>query len=294
MGTASAAPTTPGGEGPSVDVNLNEAQHASLLDAVQRSRAPDPLPSSGPFGFFVELDADSSGMVYQANLNRGQGAAGAAARAARSRIVGLQDSLLARLPALLGNTQVLYRTSAISAGVAVRTDVTNYRALLNLPGVRRVLPIVPKTLENAGVADLIDAPEVWESLGNTGQGIDIAIIDTGIDYTHTDFGGSGSVEEYNAIRENESQPAAPGVFPNAKVVGGFDFAGDDYNADSASPDYSPVPQPDPNPLDCNGHGSHVAGTAAGYGVNADGSTLHGCLRYKSGPEVPSHRARHGP
>jgi hypothetical protein len=33
--------------------------------------------------------------------------------------------------------------------------------------------------------------------------------------------------------------------------------------------------PDPNPLDCNGHGSHVAGTVAGYGVLADGTTYHG-------------------
>ena len=36
-----------------------------------------------------------------------------------------------------------------------------------------------------------------------------------------------------------------------------------------------TPHPDNNPLDCGGHGSHVAGTAAGYGVNADGSTFHG-------------------
>ena len=33
------------------------------------------------------------------------------------------------------------------------------------------------------------------------------------------------------------------------------------------PGYDPVPQPDANPLDCNGHGTHVAGTAAGYGVD---------------------------
>jgi len=33
--------------------------------------------------------------------------------------------------------------------------------------------------------------------------------------------------------------------------------------------------PDPDPLDCNGHGSHVAGTAAGFGVNGDGTTFLG-------------------
>ncbi len=35
------------------------------------------------------------------------------------------------------------------------------------------------------------------------------------------------------------------------------------------------PEPDPNPLDCEGHGTHVAGTAAGYGVDADGKTFTG-------------------
>ena len=33
--------------------------------------------------------------------------------------------------------------------------------------------------------------------------------------------------------------------------------------------------PDPNPLDCNGHGSHVAGTAAGFGVANDGKRFQG-------------------
>jgi subtilisin family serine protease len=39
-----------------------------------------------------------------------------------------------------------------------------------------------------------------------------------------------------------------------------------------------VPKPDPNPLDCDedvGHGSHVAGTAAGFGVLANGNTYSG-------------------
>ena len=37
----------------------------------------------------------------------------------------------------------------------------------------------------------------------------------------------------------------------------------------------PVPVPDPNPLDCEGHGSHVAGTTAGLGVTKAGDTYTG-------------------
>ena len=52
------------------------------------------------------------------------------------------------------------------------------------------------------------------------------------------------------------------------MVGGTDFAGDAYSGGN-------VPVPDVNPMDCNGHGSHVSGTAAGYGVTAAGATFTG-------------------
>ena len=63
-----------------------------------------------------------------------------------------------------------------------------------------------------------------------------------------------------------------GPFPSAKVVGGYDFVGDKYNGNFAE---TSIPVPDPDPMDCNGHGSHVSGTAAGYGVTAAGATYTG-------------------
>ncbi|MGI8529401.1 MAG: S8 family serine peptidase, partial [Geodermatophilaceae bacterium] len=268
VGVATAAPATSGGASPLVDAELSAAQLAALQQAVQQSRVQDQLPSSGRVGFYVELDTASSGRVFQDNLARGEAAATAAARDAKTAIAALQRRLLDALPNIAPNSSELYRTSAVTAGVAVMTDVSNYRALFTLPNVKAVYPIAPKAADNAGVADLINAPEVWEALGNTGQGIDVGIIDTGIDYTHTDFGGSGSVRQYNLLRRVENRPAPAAVFPNEKVVGGFDFVGDEYTGEN-------TPEPDPNPLDCNGHGSHVAGTAAGYGVNDDGSTYTG-------------------
>ncbi len=43
-------------------------------------------------------------------------------------------------------------------------------------------------------------------------------------------------------------------------------------------------------MDCNGHGTHVAGTAAGFGVNADGTTFAGPF----GTSVPFASLRIGP
>ena len=63
----------------------------------------------------------------------------------------------------------------------------------------------------------------------------------------------------------EFGPSAP------RVKGGWDFVGNDYNANNAGS----TPVPDPNPLDCNSHGTHTAGTLAGSGVTSGGSTYTG-------------------
>lgn len=73
--------------------------------------------------------------------------------------------------------------------------------------------------------------------GITGKGLRIAIIDSGVDWTH---------------------PALGGCFgPGCLVEGGWDFVGDDF-----LPGVTPV-QPDADPMDdCAGHGTHVAGIIA--------------------------------
>ncbi|KAF9093093.1 hypothetical protein BGX23_003657 [Mortierella sp. AD031] len=73
---------------------------------------------------------------------------------------------------------------------------------------------------------------VHTELGLTGQGVKVGVIDTGIDYNH---------------------PALGGCFgPGCRVAYGYDFVGDAYDGKNK-------PKPSSNPMDCAGHGSHVAG-----------------------------------
>ena len=158
-------------------------------------------------------------------------------------------------------------------GVHVIVAQKNLPQLASLPGVIALHGVPTFKPVNVNGVPFVGAPQAWGNFGVTGAGVKVAIIDTGIDYTHADFGGPGTVAAFNAAKATSTAPADPSLFGPAapKVKGGFDFVGDDYNANNPNS----VPKPDPNPLDCNGHGSHTAGTAGGFGVLSDGSTFHG-------------------
>jgi subtilisin family serine protease len=161
-------------------------------------------------------------------------------------------------------------------GLKVRIARNRVDALRRIPGVVDVKPVATYTHENFISVQRIQAPFAWAGVaGVHGEGVKIAILDTGIDYTHANFGGPGTVDAFNTAFSSSTLPADPALFgPGApKVKGGTDLVGDNYDAGGTGDALIPVP--DPNPMDCNGHGSHVAGTAAGYGVLADGTTYHG-------------------
>ena len=170
--------------------------------------------------------------------------------------------------------QVLYTTHNTMRGVALYGNVEQIRALANRDDVERISIIEDMAPQNSGTLIDTDTLSVWAkspanpaSTGYTGKGVKIVVLDTGIDYTHADLGGPGTQEAFEKAKASDTIPE--GTYDPKKFLGGYDLVGDDYN--SAKKETS-TPHPDNNPLDCGGHGSHVAGTAAGYGVNADGST----------------------
>ncbi len=110
-------------------------------------------------------------------------------------------------------------------------------AALSADGSLHAYPDMSVHTMDAASIEAIGAPTIWNRTDSssrpiTGIGIVVAVVDTGISYTHPDLGG--------------------GIGPGYKVIGGYDF----YNNDS-------------DPMDDNGHGTHVAGIIA-----ADGG-IHG-------------------
>jgi len=195
----------------------------------------------------------------------------------KAELKGRQDAIKGRIAAEGGD--VLSQLQSAYNGIKVRISRADVAELSTLPNVLAVRAIQQHTPGNATSVPYLGVPGVWEDLGFTGAEVEIAVIDTGIDYTHANFGGPGTVEAFELADANDTalgDAGDAGIFGpggSSKVEGGRDFVGDDY--DASGDDGSPVPEPDDDPLDCNGHGSHVAGSAAGFGVLADGTTYGG-------------------
>ncbi|MQA96402.1 MAG: S8 family serine peptidase [Streptosporangiales bacterium] len=210
-----------------------------------------------------------------------------AARAdARSALENRQNPVRSAVRGLGGTVNLDYQDAF--NGLSVTVPASSLDDLEARDDVVAVHPVREVKRENAAGVPFIEGPKTWGDLGRTGKGVKVAVVDTGVDYTHAQVGGSGNPADFE---NNDGTTVEPGTFPTAKVVGGFDFAGDEYDAGSDDPART-VPKPDPDPLDCNGHGSHVAGTAAGNGVLADGSRFAGpydadtpSRQFKIGPGV---------
>jgi subtilisin family serine protease len=195
-----------------------------------------------------------------------------AATRARAAEIATQQAVL-KTSITRAGARVMGSYSRLANVVKARVPVAALPQLAAMPGVVRVEPVRLYERATTSSVPFVGASKVWgPHTGNAdGSGVRIGIIDTGIDYTHADFGGSGDTADYNS---NDPTRIEPGTFPTPKVVGGFDFAGNSYNPASPDPaEYTPFS--DPDPLDCNGHGSHVAGIAAGFGVLTNGLTFKG-------------------
>jgi minor extracellular serine protease Vpr len=177
-----------------------------------------------------------------------------------------------------------YSFGTLWNGVSVNVPLSQAGALSNVPGVTAVYPVRPFSLEPAQQGTIspddlssnamIGADPQAGGVGtDQGQGVKVAVIDSGIDYTNPDLGGCAHFGD-----------------ANCRVVGGFDFVGDSYDDNPTDKAFQPVPQPDPDPAPCDpntadaivsagrasvsdaGHGTHVAGIIGAKAATADGVT----------------------
>ena len=215
---------------------------------------------------FLHLTEPAVTEFVAAEKAQGRAEPPAQARRAQAQRVERQHDRVIQQLARMGIEADSALKTAVN-GIRVRAAVERIPELSRIAGVEQVVPVTLHEPANDTSVPWINAPEAWEHIDGTGEDIIIAVIDTGVDYTHASFGGSGDPADYDFIAEDTTIiPEVDGepVFPTAKVIDGYDFVGVDYHA-GGTPEQQ-IPEPNPNPIDVHGHGTHVAGSAAGVEV----------------------------
>ena len=170
-----------------------------------------------------------------------------------------QDALLQKILALGG--QEVARVRIAYNAVIVRVDASKLRTIAQSPDVLSIRAVGQYQMADESTNPYIGATRL-QAAGIDGTGIRVAMLDSGIDYTHFDLGGPGTVAAYQQASSNKTGAPPANLFPTAKVIGGYDFVGDQW------PTVTPE-APDPNPIDIQGHGTHTADILGGK--STDGS-----------------------
>ncbi|KAF6826520.1 serine endopeptidase [Colletotrichum plurivorum] len=207
---------------------------AATADTVRPSgRSSDDTAGPAPKRFIVELKSRIHSSRVAARSETSVGIPGL-------RVVKQFDSDIFPGVTVECEREVVCTAESVRAALDASADepvvVSVFRA--------QVLQLLP-TLEGESFADDAAAPdysvhgltgvEKLHEEGVLGEGATVAVVDSGVQYTHPALGG--------------------GIGGNFTVIGGYDLVGD------AWPD-GPA-QPDDDPMDRFGHGTHVAGIIAG-------------------------------
>ncbi|MFS1514627.1 S8 family serine peptidase [Chengkuizengella sp. SCS-71B] len=188
------------------------------------------LSSSGPTTVIVELEAESIVEAKQKGKNQ-----------SKDNLKAERQKVINALEQSVEQAEVNREYDYVFSGFSVELAGTDIMKLATIPGVKAVYPNVNYTAGVISVEELsaelfspemvksapfIGANDAWEA-GFTGEGVTVAVIDTGVDYTHPDL-----VHAFGDYK-------------------GWDFVDDDND-----------PQEGPT----QSHGTHVSGTVAANGV----------------------------
>src|SRR3954454_23144858 len=163
-----------------------------------------------------------------------------------------------QLDVLRGVTDAVHGFRELPAAVVVAPTAAA-TLLRALPGVRAVYANETYHYLSDLATESSGASRTWSDLGWTGDGVGIAVIDAGVDGSHPDLCAAELFCKGTPIK----------TVQNVKVLGRQDVAADpvvylenQVNTDSSS-----------------GHGSHVAGIAAGWGTAGTDPTRYRGVAY---------------
>jgi len=225
--------------------------------------------AAGPVEVWVSMDtpslaaqkaalAESAGVekAKQLSTSSSKAAVAQSMEKARGNLFSQQSKVSLSLAS--AGAEELARVHVAHNAIAIRVDASQLSQIASIPGVAAVRPVINYEMDLSETVPYVGGAAVQAS-GKDGAGVTVAVLDSGIDYTHRNLGGDGTLGAYAAAYG--ASPGDPlnttldGLFPTPKVVGGFDFVGEAWPGGDRTED--------PDPIDFQGHGTHVADIIGG-------------------------------
>lgn len=248
--------------------NFASVGHLAIPGGPVSAQAPS-VDSSGNATLYVRLtDAPLAAVAGHKKLGMTMTADQQRAYAAQLR--QKQAVVMAQVQAL-GGSQLASLVNASNA-LVVEIAASQAPVVAGLPGVAQVLPVGNYELDLSQTVPYVGTAAV-QAMGVDGTGVRVAVLDSGVDFMHRNLGGTGLVDDYNTCY-GQRNVAPTGICadyfgPSApKVIGGYDFVGENWTGTAPNT----VLQPDPNPIaraGTGGHGTSVADIILGR--SADGT-----------------------
>lgn len=226
-------------------LNQSALKHVSYTPISQADVAEKKEPTS----FLVVLKATTAAdMMEQGTYSV------SSARTSYDNVASLQSQVKDKLFSLDSNVKVLGETKILAPTLIVQASPGALEKIKNDPRVERVLPMFDYDLHVAATADYIKASPLVTNGTVTGSTQTVAVLDTGIDYTHSIFGGEGTVEAYEAAQADPTSV----TWPQGQVMGGYDFIRDDADPIEHDPEIV-IPDVD----EPTSHGTSVSHSVTG-------------------------------
>ena len=187
------------------------------------------------------------------------------AASAQNRLSGAHDTFFKELPF---EAKRLYDYTALMNGMSVQTAYKNLDAMRKMDGVKAVYvaneydaPEVQKPTQ--ANANIITGAYSMQNIGLYGDGMVVAVLDTGLNINHEAFQDYGVITDPAFTEEYVSSvpTTVEGKYLSVKVPFSYDYY---FNEEAGI-------EPDDDVTDYNGHGSHVSGTITGLAIDEDGA-----------------------
>jgi minor extracellular serine protease Vpr len=269
--------------------NFARLSSLALPEAIERV-------GSGTDVLHPSLDGLSGRQQVLVHLSGPSVARGAASR---NVVEAEQAAFVSRILSRTPSAEVVSSMQLTLNAVVLDMDAADLGELARDTAVTRVVGVSDYEHDLSETVPYIGATTAHE-LGARGDGVRVAVIDSGVDYTHANLGGPGTRAAYEAAWAPIPTPPAPaiptvpagtgylviddpgtaadnGLFPSAKVVGGYDFVGERWPGTTAAPvglEPDPDPIPAPDATTNGGHGTHVADIIGGVGGVAPGVQIY--------------------